>query len=224
MPGDALFVVPTRAARRPRLETFLAAFADTRTADTRLLIATDDDEQGAWDSLQLPAGCAVRSAPRMPLSPKVNRWAVPAARQASRPVGFLADDTVPETPGWDARLIETLARAPGIAYPSGLRADIPEHHLTSAVIITALGWYFEPSLHHYYTDNVLADLGNGAGCLRYVPGVTVRHDRHPPGSPGDDQVYREAAVQGPADQAAYHHWRCTRMAGDIATVKAAIAS
>jgi hypothetical protein len=215
---DMIFVLPTMAARRARLKTFLSAFADTRQGRTSLIIATDEDEQGAWDHLALPPGALVMTAPKMPLSAKVNYWAFPLAARY-RLVGFLADDCVPVTPGWDVLLGDAIRGAPGLAYPRNeRREDIPEHHLCSSVIIRALGWYLEPKMRHYWTDNVLADITRPLGLLRYLPDVIIRHDHYDVADVEHDGVYRDAEGQGRLDLEAYSRWRDERMTADIRRV------
>ena len=84
---------------------------------------------------------------------------------------FLAsfgDDHLPKTKGWDRALCRAIGDmgGTGFSYPwDGIRDDIPEVYLLSADIPETLGWVMEPSLNHWYNDNVIADLGHGAGCI-----------------------------------------------------------
>jgi hypothetical protein len=216
--GDLLVIVPTRG-RRAQLDRFLAAADATRQAATDLLVVIDDDDTATYEGLVLPSRAHAVTDPRVRLAPKLNRHAVPAARNYPV-IGFLADDTVPVTPGWDRLLLAALA-TPGIAYPDDQRRDdVPEHPFISSAIITALGWFFEPSLRHFYADDVLADIGRGAGCLAYVPEAVVEH-LHYQTRPGvaRDATYTEAEAEGFRDQQAYQQWRASRMADDIATVR-----
>jgi hypothetical protein len=202
------------------MDRFLAAWSATVHGDTDLLVVTDDDDH-SYRGMRLPAHAGLRVLPRMRLGPKLNAVCVPAAEQY-KAVGFLADDCLPQTPGWDVMMMEALA-APGIAYPEDRRRDdIPEHAFISSPIITALGWFFEPTLAHYYTDNLLADLGRAAGCLRYVPDAVVAHLHYQVGGTGAerDRTYAEAEKNGAPDYAAYQAWRTARMAADAATVRA----
>ena len=61
----------------------------------------------------------------------------------------------------------------GMAYANdNRRDDIPEAIVMTGNIPAALGWMCEPSIDHWYTDNVWSDLGRGAGCvLRLVEGA-----------------------------------------------------
>lgn len=203
------------------MQRFLDAYKATVQGDTELLVVADEDEEDAYAGLVLPERAGFTLLPRMHLGPKLNAVCVPEAERY-RAVGFLADDCVPETPGWDVLITQALA-APGIAYPRDHRRDdIPEHPFVSSVIIAALGWFWEPSLLHYCADCVWADLGRAADCLRFVPEASVRHEHHSTGLSRRDRTYSEAEVNGPADQAAYMTWRRHCMEGDADTVRAAI--
>lgn len=229
MTAEMLVIIPTRG-RPAQLQRFLEAFAATRRADTDLLVALDDDDRQAYDGVALPEGAWVASAPRAWLGPKVNRYAVPAAWRYPV-IGMLADDVVPENIGWDRLILDAL-ETPGVAWPhDGRRSDIPEHPFISSAIVQALGWFYEPSLCHYWTDNVWADLGLLAGCLRPVAEAAVRHLHYAaaPGFPGGatagvrrDRTYADAEENERRDQAAYLTWRRNGLAADVATVRAAI--
>jgi len=200
--ADGVFIIPTRG-RREQLEELLPNLHATRGGDTRLIVAIDDDDP-AYDrglSIPLPRNVGFVVGPHEPLTPKLNRWAVPAA-QHYPVVGFLADDVDPG-PGWDIAYYEAL-QTPGIAIPATFsRADgVGEHQAVSSVIIRGLGWYFQPRLRHYYTDNVWADLGRGAGCYRTSDAVII-HNHVLSG----DETYRQAERHGPSDALAYREWR-----------------
>jgi hypothetical protein len=208
--ADLLVIVPTRG-RRVLLERFLAAADATREAATDLLVVTDDDDTGTYAGMALPRGARMVTQPRMWLGPKLNAHAVPAALEYPV-VGFLADDVICESPGWDSLLLGAL-ETPGIAYgQDGRRTDVPEHPIVSSVIVTALGWFCEPSLRHYYADDVLAGLGNAASCLRFAPRAVMAHlhySRHPPA--GRDATYTEAEANGPPTGCGgATGWRATR--------------
>lgn len=218
--APAVFIVPTVAARRPRLEAFLAAYDDTAEA-SQLLIAVDTEDHGTWDGLKLPHGAHMAAAPRMDLGPKVNHWAMRHAGDWDH-VGFLADDCIPETPGWDLMLLEALDGRPGIAYPQSGRNALPEHWLMSSSVLRALGWAFQPGLKHYYADVVLSEIGSMAGCL-YPAGCMVRHEHHDRAAVEHDQTYRQAELaHGGPDGEAYALWRARDRMHDVMRVRAVV--
>jgi hypothetical protein len=77
----------------------------------------------------------------------------------------------------------------------------------------------QPSLRHYFVDNVWSVLGSSAGCLHYRPDVVIEH-LHPVAT-GDspDATYREAEAFFIADGAEFRQWLNDDAAADIATVK-----
>ena len=216
---DCLIVIPTRG-RHLKLGLLLDQIDATREADTDVLVVGDGDDEPLI--LKRRPWLTTAVGPRAWLTPKLNRALVPAARAYSA-VGWLADDCWPETPGWDALLLDALERSPGIAYPdSNRRPGFPEHQLISSEIIRALGWYFEPSLRHYCTDNVWEDIGTVAGCLHYVKDAVVRHDHYEVTGGPRDETYVQAEVNGRVDRELYVLWRSRRLARDAETVRQAI--
>jgi hypothetical protein len=223
MTGDLLIIVPSRG-RPGSIARLLDAVHATTRAETHLHVAADDDDgtlpayHAAMDKAGAP-GDVLETGPRKGLCAWTNDIAV--RRAAEYPyLASLGDDMVPRTPGWDAALIRGIERmgGTGIVYPfNGVREDIPEACVLSSGIVQALGWMCEPSLEHFYPDNVWADLGRGAGCLRHLRAVAVDHlNVAAQGTPDATAIGNGRSLE--ADRAAYHSWRKDRMAGDIATV------
>jgi len=224
--GDLLVIVPSRG-RPARLREMITETRRLSTAATDIAVAVDDDDPDlpAYEEIAAPlmgAGVRFTAGPRKTLAGWTNHV---AARHAGRYrcLASLGDDHVPRTPGWDSLLLAAIdgMGGTGFAYPDDRRrADIPEAVVISSDIVRALGWMCEPSLQHFRVDDVWADLGHGAGCLRYVPGAVVEHMHYSvrPGVPRDG-TYADAEDRAPADHAAYERWRRERMAADIETVK-----
>jgi len=212
--------VPSRG-RPANVARLIEACEKTCRADTRLVFGFDqDDPELPANSMAAATGSVAWSImPRMGLA----RWTnyLSALHEDARWQASIGDDMVPLTDGWDERLCEAAGPA-GMAYPDDRRrADIPEAVVISTSLVRALGWFCEPTLHHWYIDSVWADLGRAAGCLRFLPDVVVEH-RHPnvPGSGArPDATYSEAAAGFAADLAAYQKWRLKRMRADIETVR-----
>jgi hypothetical protein len=217
--GDLLVIVPSRG-RPQNIARLLDAVHATAKMRTHVHVAVDDDDpeleryqyvigQAAGDGDRLTAG------PRKGLAAWTNEIAV--ARAGEYPfLASLGDDHVPYTPGWDRALIRAIAGmgGTGFAYPwDGTREDIPEAVVMSSDIVAALGWMCLPGLSHWYVDNVWADLGRGAGCLRHLRAVKVEHAWK------GDQTSRESSEALTADRDAYYAWRRSqRMEQDTGTV------
>ena len=205
-------LVPSRG--RPRnVERLVTACALTCTADTRLHFGFDQDDPQLEASVRAAGGHRYTVRPRMGLAAWTNHLA--ARHKDAAAVASIGDDMVPKTHGWDSLLLAAIDErcgGIGIAYPwDGRRADIPECAVLSRPVVDALGWACPPALGHWYIDNVWRDIGQGAGCLAYVPEVEVRH-YHPNTEGGDphDQTYADAVPGLAADLCAYQAWRLAR--------------
>ena len=197
----------------------IEACAKTCRASTILHFGFDTDDPAYTANITAADGALVTVRSRMGLAHWTN--ALSALHEDTRWQASIGDDMVPLTDGWDERLCEAAGTA-GMAYPDDRRrADIPEAIVISTSLVRALGWFCEPTLHHWYIDSVWADLGRAAGRLRFLPDVVVEH-RHPnvPGSGArPDATYSDAAAGFAADLAAYQKWRLKRMRADIETVR-----
>jgi len=232
--ADLVVIVPSRG--RPQAARELAqAFVETCTADTRLVFAVDDDDP------DLPGYREVLSEYRTaPIAVEVciannddhtmvcalNKVALALVniyRPAPYALGFLGDDHRPRTRGWDQRYLDVLRElGTGIVYGNDLlQGDrLPTQAAMTADIVAALGYMAPPGLRHMYVDNFWRDVGQAAGCLRYLPDVIVEHLHPVAGKAAVDEGY--ARVNAPAvyaaDEAAYTVYRSTRLAADAAVV------
>ena len=222
--GDLLVIVPSRG-RPQNIARMLDAVHATRRAQTHLHVAVDGDDEKLpqYQAVMDKAGQdgdVLEVGPRKGLCGTTNDVAVRRAGEYPF-LASLGDDHVPRTPGWDAALIRAIRDmgGTGIAYPwDGTREDIPEAVVLSSNIVAALGWMCEPSLKHWYPDNVWADLGRGAGCLRHLRAIAVDHVHPATGKARADATTTDNSRSLDADRDAYWAWRATRMAGDIATI------
>jgi hypothetical protein len=224
--GDLLVIVPSRG--RPRnLARLLDSVHETSRLATHLHIAVDEDDEKLpqYQAVMARAGGendVLESGPRRGLCAWTNEVAVRRAGEYPF-LASLGDDMVPRTPGWDRALTRAITGmgGTGFAYPwDGTREDVPEACVMSADIVAVLGWMMLPGLQHFWVDNVWADLGRGAGCIRHLRAVAVDH-LHPGAKKANgDKTYAESSAKIPGDRDAYFAWRAERMAADIATVLA----
>ena len=161
--------------------------------DTVVAFGFDEDDDDLASNLKAADGCLTSVRCRMGLAKWTNTLS--ALHEDTRWQASIGDDMVPVTDGWDERLCEAAGPA-GMAYPNDRRrTDIPEAIVIGTPVIRALGWFCEPTLHHWFVDAVWRDIGHAAGCLRFLPDVVVDH-RHPnvPGSGArPDATYSDAA-------------------------------
>lgn len=224
MPNLAI-MVPVRG-RKANCERLIKAYHDT-TEMADMYVILDPDDVATYDGVDWGRAKQCILDPRGMIGPKRN-FAARALMDNYAALMCAEDDIVPGPSGWDTTLMNALADmgGTGMIYPNDdRRTDIPENVLISSDIVRALGWFCEPSMQHYYIDNVWADIGHGAGCLKLVPEVMFENFHYTMRKSGitqHDRTYSEAEKLGPADAAAYASWRQFRMAADIATVKAAV--
>ena len=215
-----LVIVPSRG-RPKNIARMLDAVHETRMAATHLHVCVDDDDP-ELASYRLVMDRAGRDGDVLEVGPRkgLAAWTNEIAVRRAGEYPFLAslgDDMIPRTPGWDKALIRGITDmgGTGIVYPwDGVREDIPEAVVLSSDIVAALGWMCEPSLNHWYVDNVWADLGRAAGCLRHLRVIAVDHAWKA------DQTAKESGEKITADRDAYYRWRRERMADDIGKVVA----
>ena len=220
MTGDLLVIVPSRG-RPQNIARLIDAFRATCKMQTHLVIGVDedDDELPRYEYVMKKAEDlgSVITGPRRGLTAWTNNIASIYVEDYPY-LASLGDDMIPETPGWDRALIRGIIRmgGTGFTYPwDGVREDIPEAVCMSSDIVKALGWMALPDLDHWYIDNVWADLGRGAGCIKHLRAVSVKHAWK------TDQTSRDSGEKLPRDRDTYYSWRKTRMADNIKTVLAA---
>ena len=221
MTGDLLIIVPTRG-RPQNIARMLDAVHETSRMKTHLHFGVDDDdpELERYEYVMKQAGKdedTLTAGPREGLTGWTNKIAVARACEYSYLASF-GDDMVPRTPGWDKALIKGIERmgGTGFTYPwDGIREDIPEACVMSSNIVMELGWMAHPDLQHWYIDNVWADLGRGAGCIRHLRAIAVDHVWK------SDQTAKDSSTKLTEDRDAYYAWRKSgRMAEDIKIIAA----
>jgi len=222
---DLAVLVPSRG--RPRnVRRLVEACKATCRAETRLVFGFDDDDPELQASIMAADGAEFSTAPRMGLAAWTNRLA--SLHMSAPYLASMGDDMVPVTTGWDELLIGANHElGGGFTYPElgrgvehGRQPDIPECVVVDTRIVAALGWMCQPSLNHWYVDNVWRDLGTGADCFAYVPAAVILH-KHPnvPGGDRVDRTYTDAARSYEHDLTVYQRWRLRGMREDISAVR-----
>ena len=226
--GDLLIIVPSRG-RPQNIARLLDAVHENSRLRTHLHVAVDDDdpELSRYQYIMKHAGQdgdELETGKRQGLAAWTNEIAVRRAGEYPFLASF-GDDHLPRTKGFDRALTRAIADMPGgtgFTYPwDGTREDVPEAVVMSSNIVQALGWMMLPDLKHFWVDNVWADLGAGAGCIRHLRAVAVDH-LHPGAKKANgDKTYAESGKKIPEDREAYFAWRHSERFGE--DIKAIIA-
>jgi hypothetical protein len=229
---DLLVIVPSRG-RPAAVPALAAAFRETCTAETRLVFAVDHDdpeifvynEAIALEHARLPFGLVQLWVNEGPKTMVAALNGAASDLLTGPAVAFMGDDHRPRTVGWDGTYLDALFElGTGIVYGDDLLQGerIPTQVAMTSNIVREVGFMAPPTLTHLFVDNYWRDLGQGAGCLRYLPNVVVEH-LHPfankaPWDAGHMRVNAPEMYQ--RDQLAYSAYAAAHLADDVAKVKA----
>jgi len=222
-----IVLVPSRG--RPQNAARLAdAFEHTCTLpDTRLVFGVDDDDHTGGEYLPLRSarvGVDVVPSRGVGMNAALNRLAGEYAPRC-QVIGFMGDDHLPRTVGWDARVCEALAQRPGVAYADDLlqREALPTQVFLTSTVVETLGWMAPPLQRHLYLDNFWLYLGQRVG-ITYLPDVVIEH-LHPLAKKADvDDGYKlvNARQMYEHDEKAFAAYLAGDFDTDVARVKAAL--
>lgn len=222
-------LVPTRG--RPQNAARLQrAFDDTDSLNALLLFVVDHDDpeldayweaagDGAIRHLTVHTGEGGRG-----MTAALN-WAAERCAGVYDFLGFMGDDHLPRTAGWDAHVLGALnSPEPRIVYGDDLLQGVrlPTAAFMPSRLVRALGYMAPPVLNHLYVDNFWLELGQALGGLRYLPNVVIEHLHPAAGKAAMDERYE--AVNAPAadvaDRLAWLHFQRTGLPEAVRRVRA----
>jgi len=191
--------VPSRG--RPQNIIRLIEAYNKTGATTPVWLRLDEDDAGYQD--EYPPLWTVETGKRVPLSGIYEE-----ARQNNPDAlwyGFLADDVVPITHGWDLSLIDA-AGTDGMAVPSGGHGGTP-HFVLGGDLVRDVGFLCLPGLDRLYIDTVWHDIAMKRDVLRYTPKVILEHHHFSNGKALFDKTYKKFHKN--EDKIIYENWRKT---------------
>ena len=210
-----MFSLPSRG-RPHNLRRFLAAYEETRaTAPMWVRLDLDDVMLPEYDRITLPDHWLKTVGPRHPN--RCNGCVAEMFRAfPDEPVyGLMADDLIPRTDRWDARLIEA-AGSSRLAYADDGKwgHELATHPVVGGDLARAIGWLVLPTVLHSFVDTALFAIAMRSNRLAYLPDVKVEHmhplahDQHGRPKAEMDDTYRFPETYIP-DQAAFYKWQGT---------------
>lgn len=224
-----LYVVPSRG-RPANVATLINEFRNTRTV-AKLRIALDDDDPTLDDYMEVLGrqniqrtdwlSCAVFKR-RSQVDGMVYTLNTAVARYAEDEdaIGFMGDDHLPRTVGWDAELLKEIQSGSLITYGNDLfqSGNLPTAVLLDGRIPKTLGYTAPPALHHLYVDNVWKLWGTRSRRMSYRDDIIIEHMHPVIYKSATDERY--AAVNSSAvwehDEKAYHAYIANDMDVDLA--------
>lgn len=208
-------------------ETFLR----TRLNDeTQLVFALDADDPTLEGYAAAARGLTLHVGPSTgSMNGALNgaATALLAADEGVSVVGFVGDDHRFRTTGWDDDIASVLKALPGVAYgdDGNWHERLPTMWFVSRSIVSFFGMGLR-TLKHLYIDNFWLELAGDAGCLTYLPDVSIEH-MHPAYGKGEwDEGYRRvnSGEMYGTDGTAFEQWKSLQKPQDVAMLKSLLAA
>lgn len=233
--ADLVVIVPSRG-RPENIARLAEAWHTRRIVGTQLVVAVDDDDPRLEDyrKVALPFLGALWVGTRRRMCGTLNAVALDLLKDHTDSltgwlpdvVGFMGDDHLPRTEGWDVDVVDALDElGSGIVYGNDLLQGerLPTAVFMTSDIVRTLGWMVPPGLVHLYADNAWLEIGRGMGRLRYLPDVVIEHMHPAAGKAPMDGRYAEvnAPEVDAADKATFEAWMADGLPGNLQALRAA---
>ena len=193
--------------RRPgNVARIARSYVDTEaTGRVILRLHKGDPTLPEYEKLDLPETWDVHVGPECAAAGAM-RWAFDRWPNEDF-YGFLGDDIILQTPGWDLSLSNGAGRW-GNAYPDdGIQGrNLATHPTVGGDLVRALGWWALPGVIHCFVDTALMYVAQRIGTLRYYPGVKFDHLHPIVGRGANDEVYQKGMSTFRKDMAKFNQW------------------
>ena len=202
--------VPSRG-RPHNLKRLVEALENTCTGDYTLIARVDSDDKEVGEYQKLNADIVVGD--RLFFTKSLDELALLALERGFTHLAILGDDVLPETIGWDEKMINALNGKLGVVYGSdGLEhlhgQDLPTHVVVPIEMYQKLGWIGLPGSRHLFCDNAWRELGKLTQFI-YLKDVKLTHLHRWNKKAPNDQTYDEAndKIKRELDKQAFETWR-----------------
>lgn len=218
---DLAVLVPSRG-RPENIVRLRDAFAKTCTSDISLHVYVDSDDPKLLDYSNID-GIHLYVGKPSRIGPILNN-AAPVLSEGSFAVGFMGDDHLPRTEGWDYIMLTKLKQTgTGVAYGNDLLQGegLPTAVIMTSDIVKSLGYFSLPGGQHLFLDNFWMAIGRGIDRLFYFNDVIIEH-LHPVAQKTTwDDTYAKAnsGETWDADEAAFNTYMSEQYQKDIEKLK-----
>ena len=214
---EMTILVPSRG-RPENIIRLMDAWSTTTTRNTRLLILVDDDDPKLDEYLAI-TNIDIQVGPRLRIGGTLNTVA-PIEATKCFAIGFMGDDHLPRTKGWDDRFLTALKEARvGVAWGNDLYhgANLPTAVVMTSNIVTTLGYFVMPGGIHLFLDNFWLAIGRGLDSAHYLDDVIIEHIHPYFGKAEFDKTYTEAndATVSSADEITFNNYVATQLQDDL---------
>lgn len=201
-----MWILPSRSRPHNLLRLIDAWVRTGASTPVELCIDLDDPHGLQYDALPLLPLWSVKIETRHPLCTLSSIYNNAYRRYPNEPwFGFISDDVVPITNGWDSILIEAAGRD-GMAVPAGGHdPNGAPHFVLGGDLVRSVGWLSLPGLDRLYIDTVWQRIAEARGVLRRVPEVVLEHRHFSNKKARIDSTYlKHRKTQ---DKLIYDNWR-----------------
>lgn len=214
--SEILLIVPSRG-RPHNADRLVRAWQATTEGLSELRFLVDNNDPTRWDYPEDYTDIGIPGR----LAALTNRCARRSLHY--RLLGSIGDDHVPETL-FESALLEAAGDV-GIAFgDDGVHHErIPTAFFVTSNIVRELGGMGPPGVQHLFFDDWARELGNAAGCLRYLPDVKITHWHPIVNKAPIDATYLaggENKVLFASDKRAYEAWLANGLQPDAAKIRA----
>lgn len=208
-----MWLLPTHN-RPEQCRRFLAAAVATKVSTPGLVVVNGGPQPAGYEDLPLPEGWQVLYLPEdMALGPKLN-WLLKQYPSLDW-YGFVSDDNIPVTEGWDQNLLRILRDTPAkiVSCNDGWQAP---HRMHGAVLwagdlIREVGWISLPGTNHMYLDDVWEFVGQQLGYWHVDMETVVEHHHYLNNKAPMDPVYQRNQTYFAEDAKVYQQFIETGM-------------
>ncbi len=202
-----MWILPTRS-RPDNCKRFLNAYLETN-ASTPVYVRLDECDPSLKEliSLSWPDNFQIAIGPREGVRKAMNELFINYPNL--KWYGFLADDVVPRTRGWDTMLVEKAGNK-NISYPNDLgkpkKQFLPTIPCVGGDLVRSIGWFGFPATHHFYTDTIWRYIGDHLNNIYRLENVIVEHMHFGRGKSNMDEIYQQSQAKMKSDSESYHKW------------------
>lgn len=205
-----LWLLPTR--RRPEaVASFFASALNTGMQGGGLILVNEiemEEMKDVYLAIDIPDNWAWWTTKGEGYAAKVQEFFADDVSTDLQWIGVLADDLVPETHGWEGRMISLSSGYNIVAANDGFQAPKRANGalLYSANLIRAVGYFSPPGMAHLFVDDLWETLGADTGCITWAMDVMVRH-RHASVTGAMDSTVEKVKSFWPNDEGVFREWR-----------------
>lgn len=217
-PMKGAWLVPTYGRAHDKLPRFLASCAKSGMSTPGYLLVNNDDyeaNEAAYGALDLGDNWKIQLCPAQNMV-GASEFGLSLIKDTADWIGWLGDDNLPETPGWDRLAIADLKGWNVVSTNDGALAP---KRMNGAVVwsgdlIRAVGYAFVPGTHHFYFDDMWERLGKMTGCWHVNMDIMVRH-RNIDFESKADPTSRKRDLCWPNDERAFASWERRELVGCV---------